>query len=96
MARTVGLGIQDFAKILTNKYFYVDKTDFIREWWEYGDDVTLITRPQRGRGDPVPRSRRQELSFCHDQAELEDRPHPIGAEAESQGRCHQRVPGYSW
>lgn len=26
---------------------YVDKTDFIREWWESGDSVTLITRPRR-------------------------------------------------
>ena len=27
--------------------FYVDKTEFIREWWESMDDVTLITRPRR-------------------------------------------------
>lgn len=27
--------------------FYVDKTYFIREWWESGDEVTLITRPRR-------------------------------------------------
>jgi hypothetical protein len=27
--------------------FYVDKTDFIRDWWENQDDVTLITRPRR-------------------------------------------------
>ena len=47
MARTVGIGIQDFAKIITNECFYVDKTDFIREWWESKDDVTLITRPRR-------------------------------------------------
>lgn len=47
MARTVGIGIQGFAKIRENQYFYVDKTDFIREWWESGDDVTLITRPRR-------------------------------------------------
>ncbi len=47
MARTIGMGIQDFEKIRTNDYFYVDKTDFIREWWESGDDVTLITRPRR-------------------------------------------------
>ena len=47
MARTVGIGIQDFAKIITNDCFYVDKTDFIREWWESRDDVTLITRPRR-------------------------------------------------
>ncbi len=47
MARTVGIGLQDFEKIRRNDYFYVDKTDFIREWWESGDDVTLITRPRR-------------------------------------------------
>lgn len=47
MARTIGIGIQDFSKIIVNNYFYVDKTCFIKEWWEYGDDVTLITRPRR-------------------------------------------------
>lgn len=47
MARTVGIGIQDFGKIIENHCFYVDKTDFIREWWESNDDVTLITRPRR-------------------------------------------------
>ena len=47
MARTVAIGIQDFASIRENGYFYVDKTDFIREWWENGDSVTLITRPRR-------------------------------------------------
>ncbi len=47
MARTVGLGIQSFDKIIENDCFYIDKTDFIREWWERKDDVTLITRPRR-------------------------------------------------
>ncbi len=47
MARTVAIGIQDFASIITNAYFYIDKTSFIREWWENGDSVTLITRPRR-------------------------------------------------
>lgn len=47
MAKTVGIGIQSFEKIRENDYFYIDKTDFIREWWESGDDVTLITRPRR-------------------------------------------------
>ena len=45
MGRTVGLGIQSFEKIRENDYFYVDKTGFIKEWWEKGNDVTLITRP---------------------------------------------------
>lgn len=47
MARTIGIGKQDFEKIRTNDNFYVDKTRFIREWWERDDDVTLITRPRR-------------------------------------------------
>ncbi len=47
MARTVGIGIQSFEKIRENNYFYIDKTNFIKEWWENGDDVTLITRPRR-------------------------------------------------
>ena len=47
MARTVAIGIQDFDKLIDGNYFYVDKTSFIKEWWESGDDVTLITRPRR-------------------------------------------------
>ncbi len=47
MARTVAIGIQSFDKIRTENYFYIDKTAFIKEWWEGGDDVTLITRPRR-------------------------------------------------
>ena len=42
-----GLGYQDFEEVRTNHIFYIDKTDFIREWWEYADKVTLITRPRR-------------------------------------------------
>ena len=47
MAKTVGIGIQSFDKVIEGNYFYVDKTAFIKEWWESGDDVTLITRPRR-------------------------------------------------
>ncbi len=47
MARTVGIGYQDFAQLITNDIFYVDKTAFIKEWWENKDMVTLITRPRR-------------------------------------------------
>ena len=47
MARTIGIGRQDFEKIRISNNFYVDKTDFIRQWWEAEDDVTLITRPRR-------------------------------------------------
>ncbi len=47
MKRVIGTGVQDFEKLRINNGFYVDKTDFIREWWQGNDDVTLITRPRR-------------------------------------------------
>ena len=47
MGRTVSIGNQSFETISKNNYFYIDKTDFIKEWWENGDAVTLITRPRR-------------------------------------------------
>jgi len=47
MARTIAIGIQDFGDLRRKHCFYVDKTDFIREWWESKDSVTLITRPRR-------------------------------------------------
>ena len=47
MAGTVAIGIQQFNEIRKKGYFYIDKTAFIREWWEKGDSVTLITRPRR-------------------------------------------------
>ena len=47
MGREVAIGIQNFNEIIEKNYFYVDKTDFIKEWWDSGDSVTLITRPRR-------------------------------------------------
>ena len=47
MARVIGIGKQDFEKIRVNNNFYIDKTSFIQDWWEFGDEVTLITRPRR-------------------------------------------------
>ena len=47
MARKVAIGLQDFADVIQKGYFYIDKTPFIKEWWESGDSVTLITRPRR-------------------------------------------------
>ena len=47
MARTVGIGIQSFEKLIERNCFYIDKSEFISEWWENKDDVTLITRPRR-------------------------------------------------
>ena len=47
MKKTVAIGKQDFSEMIEGGYFYIDKTAFIKEWWENGDDVTLITRPRR-------------------------------------------------
>jgi hypothetical protein len=47
MARTVAIGLQNFEEVITKNCFYVDKTLFIKEWWERMDSVTLITRPRR-------------------------------------------------
>ena len=47
MARTISIGQQNFSELIVKNYFYMDKTNFIKEWWENGDDVTLITRPRR-------------------------------------------------
>ena len=47
MARTIGIGKQNFEKLIKNNNFYIDKTLFIKEWWENDDEVTLITRPRR-------------------------------------------------
>lgn len=47
MTGTIGIGQQDFKDIRREHLFYVDKTLFIKEWWENKDSVTLITRPRR-------------------------------------------------
>ena len=43
----VSIGNQGFDSIRENSYFYIDKTAFIKEWWDSKDVVTLITRPRR-------------------------------------------------
>ena len=47
MKKKAAIGIQDFEKLREKECFYIDKTSFIKEWWENNDDVTLITRPRR-------------------------------------------------
>lgn len=47
MRRTVAIGIQTYSELIEKNYFYIDKTAFIKEWWESGDAVTLIARPRR-------------------------------------------------
>ena len=41
------IGKQNFASLRENHYFFVDKSHFIKDWWENGDEITLITRPRR-------------------------------------------------
>ena len=47
MSGNIAIGIQDFSTIIQGNYFYIDKTPFIKEWWDCGDSATLITRPRR-------------------------------------------------
>ena len=47
MKRAIAIGRQSYETIISRKNFYVDKTLFIKDWWESEDDVTLITRPRR-------------------------------------------------
>ena len=47
MARQISIGAQDYAGLIQNNYFYIDKTGFIKDWWDNGDIVSLINRPRR-------------------------------------------------
>ena len=47
MPKVIGIGKQRYDRIIENNLFYIDKTMFIKEWWENQDDVTLVTRPRR-------------------------------------------------
>ena len=47
MTNNVAIGIQDFFELREKNCFYIDKTSFIKKWWENKDKVTLITRPRR-------------------------------------------------
>ena len=47
MEKKISIGRQSFPKIREENNFYIDKTTFIKQWWEEEDEVTLITRPRR-------------------------------------------------
>lgn len=47
MKAKIGLGYQNYEEVIKNNIFYIDKTGFIKEWWENASKVTLITRPRR-------------------------------------------------
>ena len=37
MGKTVAIGVQDFGQLREYDNFYVDKTYFIKDWWENRD-----------------------------------------------------------
>ena len=47
MKKVIGIGKQSFSSLREQNYFFMDTSYFIKEWWEKGDDITLITRPRR-------------------------------------------------
>ena len=47
MKRVISVGNQSFEAIRSDNRFYIDKTRFIKDWWDMGDNLTLITRPRR-------------------------------------------------
>ena len=47
MGNVISIGNQGFDSIRENNYFFIDKSSLIKEWWDSGDVVTLITRPSR-------------------------------------------------
>ena len=47
MPKKISIGYQEFDEIMEKQLFYIDKTSFIKEWWEREDKVTLLTRPRR-------------------------------------------------
>lgn len=47
MRRPLPIGIDNFAKLRSNGYYYVDKSLMIRDFIEMQDEVALIARPRR-------------------------------------------------
>ena len=47
LKRPMPVGIEDFKKLVTGNYYFIDKTRFIKELIDTQGEVTLITRPRR-------------------------------------------------
>ena len=45
--KAIPIGTNSFSKLVTNDYYFVDKTLMIKEFLERKSTVTLITRPRR-------------------------------------------------
>jgi hypothetical protein len=43
----VPIGFDNFEKIINGGYYYIDKTEFIKDLLDYGAEVNLFTRPRR-------------------------------------------------
>ena len=46
MPKKISIGYQEFDEIMEKQLFYIDKTSFIKEWWEREDKVTLLHGPE--------------------------------------------------
>ncbi len=47
MRQKNAVGYQSYEEVIEKNIFYIDKTQFIKDWWESADKVTLVTRPRR-------------------------------------------------
>ena len=45
--KKIPIGVDNFKKIITDNYFYIDKTKFIEDIFNDGAEVKLFTRPRR-------------------------------------------------
>jgi len=45
--RPIPIGVDDYKKMIEGGYLYIDKTLLIKEFWNQGSEVTLVTRPRR-------------------------------------------------
>lgn len=47
MKKALPVGVDNFEKIISGGYYYVDKTIFIKELLDLKGEVNLFTRPRR-------------------------------------------------
>jgi hypothetical protein len=47
MPKPLPIGVDDFKKIITDSYYYIDKSALIKDLLEVKAEVTLIPRPRR-------------------------------------------------
>lgn len=45
--KNIPIGVENFEKLITEDYYYIDKTMFIKELLDKKSDVNLFTRPRR-------------------------------------------------